>query len=144
MGLFDFFKTKPKPTFETDFGIFTLISPKHGIWQIKKEEISYSVKGNQEKPDAFQVEFLKNILSEVEKLDEKIQREFMSLHKEVDFTLYYSDWRKNYEITAFDIWIINENFTAWEITFSNKDENDFAHYSLLIENEETKGFSIST
>lgn len=74
----------------------------------------------------------------------KRYKEFMSLHREVDFTLYYSHWRENYEITAFDIWIINENFTAWGISFSNKNENDFAHYSLLIENEETKGFSIST
>lgn len=142
MGLFDFFKTKLKPTFETDFGIFTLISPKHGIWQMKKEKISYSVKGDKEKPDVFQVAFLKNIFSEVEKLDEKIQSEFISLHKEADLPLDFSHWRENYKITAFDVWIINENFTAWEITFSN--ENDFAHYSLLIDNGETKGFSIST
>lgn len=145
MGFFDLFKPKPKRTFTTDFGIFTLISPQYGTWKTENNNIFYYVNGDKEQPNKPQVAFLKNILIEVEKLDPKIQQEFEELHRNADFQIDFSSWKERYQIKSFHILVLKDDFVAWEITFFNqKDENDFSDYTLLIENGETKGFSIST
>lgn len=143
MGFLDFLKPKKKKTFTTDFGNFTLIAPKYGIWakDSDSDQINYFIRGDYEKPNSEQIIFLNDIWTKVEKLDSEIQQEFLVLYENLYEKTEFTHWKEVYEIHT--ISVISEE--EWSISFFNKkNEKDDFDYNLLIENGKTKGFSIDS
>jgi hypothetical protein len=146
MGLFsNIFKSKPKKIAETRLGSFTLMYCRKGknIWSNTNSEVLMSVRGSENEPDNEQLNFLENIYSEIQKLDETITKRFIREFKDADIETNFSNWKERFKIVASEVMLIFQEETYWNITFEDLKE-PYAHFTLYIEGQKTTDFSIDT
>lgn len=146
MGLLsNLFKLKPKPTYETVLGLFTLVHSRRdrNIWNNNSGEVLLSVRGSTTEPDANQLKFLNEWQTEIYKLNDRITKRFIKEFKEADLTIAFSHWSNKFKIVAVDVMLIFEQEAYWNITFEEL-EKPFAHFTLFIEGKNLTDFSIDT
>ena len=145
MGLFDFFKKEPEKTFQTKLGIFKLNKTKSStkIWTNNLNPIFYSARGNELTPDTNSINFLENINSELEILNEKFTNKFLSLFKEADLEIDFKNWTEKYKIIAINVISAENENRIWELTFQEL-ESPFYHFTTTIENKNLSDFAIDS
>lgn len=146
MGLLSyFFKSKPKPTYDTSIGEFTLIysSKFKNTWSNNSDDILLSVQGSTVEPDAAQIRFLANWQAELNRLDERITARFIREFKEADLAIDFTHWSNKFKIVAVYVMLLVEQDSYWNITFEAINE-PFTHFTLFIEGEKLTDFSIDT
>ena len=146
MGLFsNLFKSKPKVTFDSPLGLFTLVYSKgnRNTWNNKSGEILLSVRGTATQPDADQLKFLEEWQTGLLKLDDRITKRFVTEFKEAGLLIDFIQWSDKFKIVAIETILIFEQKAYWNITFEELKE-PFAHFTLFIEGEKLTDFSIDT
>ncbi|HTH31416.1 MAG TPA: hypothetical protein VL946_08695 [Lacibacter sp.] len=146
MALFsNLFKSKPKATFDTPLGLFTLVYSKgnRNTWNNKSGEILLSVRGSATQPDADQLKFVQEWQTELLKLDNRITKRFVTEFEEAGLSIDFTHWSNKFKIVAIEIMLIFEREIYWNITFEETKES-FAHFTLFIEGEKLTDFSIDT
>lgn len=141
MRLFGFFKSKEKKTFDTDFGIFKLIQENFWLCENEHLKIFYYVNGDNEKPHQDEIEFLKKIDKEIERLDNDINIKLMALYRELDLPIYFNHWRERLRIYSYQIFELNECEFDWSFTLFNDnphDDDGIIHFEFFVKNQEIK------
>jgi hypothetical protein len=145
MGIFsNLFKSKPKATYNTPFGLFTLIYNKRNknTWSNNRSEVLLSVRGSTIEPDTNQLQFLENWQTEINKLNDRITKRFMREFKDADLPVDFTHWSDKFKIVAVEVMLIFEQEAYWNVTFEEL-KAPFSHFTLFIEGEKLTDFSIN-
>ena len=146
MGLLtSLFGKKTKVIVDTVIGPYTLTYSKRdkNIWVNNDDGLVRSVRGTNDAPDELQINFIKNVDAEVEKLNDIITKRFIREFKEADLPVNFINWNERFKIGALGVMLIFEGIAYWNITFEDMQE-PFAHFTLYIEGNKTTDFSIDT
>lgn len=141
MRLFSLFKAKTKNTFNTDFGVFELIQENFWLCEDKNLKICYYVNGDNEKPFQNEIEFLKKLDKEIERLDDDINTKIIALYRELNLPIYFNYWRERLRIDSYQVFTLNECEFDWSFTLLNDnpyDDDGIIYFEFFVKNQEIK------
>lgn len=141
MGLFNFLKRTPAPTFETACGVFTRQRSKspEKFWTCMQNGIFYAVAGTEQAPFIELVDFIGRLDVELNNIEEPLNHRFRLLLEEAGLDVSFTSWRQRYKTEAIQVYAATPEHTVWDVTFEELNE-PYAHFSTTVTNGQLSDF----